>query len=111
MAVVVQINPIDWRAVGGVNSLPGADFFEKRIRVRQMNLGHVLHKRAHHFVVANTPVDPAKEHHQLHQGRERHSPPIRVIDDANNFDQGAAPGRNGISRVTGLGSCDQQFAA
>jgi hypothetical protein len=47
----------------------------------------------------------------LHQGRERHSPPIRVIDDANNFDQGAAPGRNGISRVTGLGSCDQQFAA
>jgi len=111
MAVVVQINPIDWRAVGGVNSLPGADFFEERVRMRQMYLGHVLHKRAHHFVVANTPVDPTNEHHQLHQGRERHSPPIWVIDDANNFNQGAVPRMKSISRVTELGNYDEFSAA
>src|ERR1700683_2919492 len=111
MAVVVQINPIYWRAVGGVNSLPGADFFEERVRVRQMYLGHVLHKRAHHFVVANTPVNPTNEHHELHQGRERHGPPIRVIDYANNFDQGAVPRMKSISRVTELGSCDERSTA
>jgi hypothetical protein len=91
MPRAVQIDPIDWRAVGRVNSLPGANLFEQRVRVRQMNFGHVLHERAHHFVVANAPVDPAEEHHELHQGRESHGPPIRVVDNANDFGQGAAP--------------------
>ena len=94
MPRVVQVDPIDWRALRRVNSLPGADFFQQRVRVRQVNLGHVLHERAHHFVVPNSPVDPTNEHHQLHQGRERHSPPIRVIDNANYFGQGAAPTTN-----------------
>jgi hypothetical protein len=47
----------------------------------------------------------------LHQGRERHSPPIWVIDDANNFNQGAVPRMKSISRVTELGNYDEFSAA
>ena len=98
MPRVVQVDPIDWRALRRVNSLSGTEFFEQRIRVRQMNLGHVLYERAHHFVVTNTPVDPSNEHQELHQRREGHGPPIRVIDNANYFGQRAVPTMNGISR-------------
>jgi hypothetical protein len=87
MPRVDVIDPIDLRAVGRVNSLRVADFFEQCVGMRQMNFGHVFHKRAHHFVIANPPVDPADEHHQLHQGRKSHCPPIRVIDNAYNFGQ------------------------
>jgi hypothetical protein len=102
MPRVVQVDPIDCRALRRVNSLSGTDFFQQRVRVRQVNLGHVLHERAHHFVVPNSPVDPTNEHHQLHQGREGHGPPIRVIDNANYFGQRAVPTMNSISRSADL---------
>jgi hypothetical protein len=82
-----EVDPIDLWATWRVNSLRVTDFFEQRVRVRQMNFGHVFDERAHHFVVANPPVDPADENHELYQGRKCHRPPVGVIDDTYNFGQ------------------------
>ena len=82
-----EVDPIDLRSMGWIDSLRVTDFFEQRVRVRQMNFGHVFDERAHHFVVANPPVDPADENHELYQGRKGHRPPVGVIDDTYDFGQ------------------------
>jgi hypothetical protein len=66
MAVTVQVDEADeGRFVEG-NSLPGGDFVQRVVNVRQMICGNVADESAHDFVIAHAAMQPAEKQNELH---------------------------------------------
>lgn len=70
--VAVEVDEADeGRFVEG-NSLPGGDFVQRVVNVRQMVCGDIVDEGARDFVVAHAAMEPTEEEHELHAyGKDR----------------------------------------
>lgn len=71
MAVTVEVDEADQGRFVESNSLPGGDFVQRVVNVRQMIGGHVADEGTRDFVIAHAAMEPAQEQNELHSDGKR----------------------------------------
>ena len=63
--MAVEVDEADQRRFVEGNSLPGRDFVQRVVNVRQVIRGDVADEGAHDFVIAHAAMEPAQEENEL----------------------------------------------